>query len=168
MYPTRPRIPSVLWATGCRWKVSLSSSLMKMLRERSSEFQACRSCCSCGAGGMSRSRSSRAGLKKSGPLSSLLRGLKDGSPRTSTDLMLPEIFWPMAWLVGKGKGGGEREGVARHRGWASGVRRYLIKAPRRQPEAPKLTSVFGSGQSASLGENTTTHHVIKTVISERT
>lgn len=52
---------SVLWATGCRWKVSRSSSLTKMFSDRSSGFQACRPCNSGLAGGMSSSSSSRNG-----------------------------------------------------------------------------------------------------------
>lgn len=59
--PTRPRMQSVLCATGCLWNVSLSSSLTKILRERSSAFQPCFSCVSRSAGGMSSKRSSRAG-----------------------------------------------------------------------------------------------------------
>ena len=39
--PTRPRMQSVLCATGCRWNVSGSSSLTKMLSDRSSAFHAC-------------------------------------------------------------------------------------------------------------------------------
>uniref|UniRef100_A0A182JJQ3 Uncharacterized protein n=1 Tax=Anopheles atroparvus TaxID=41427 RepID=A0A182JJQ3_ANOAO len=55
---------SVLCATGCRWKVILSSSFTNTFSERSSEFQEYFSCVSRGAGGMSSSTSSRAGRWK--------------------------------------------------------------------------------------------------------
>uniref|UniRef100_A0A182QLY1 Uncharacterized protein n=1 Tax=Anopheles farauti TaxID=69004 RepID=A0A182QLY1_9DIPT len=52
---------SVLCATGCRWKVILSSSFTNTFSDRSSEFHECLSCVSRGAGGMSSRTSSRAG-----------------------------------------------------------------------------------------------------------
>ena len=50
---------SVLWATGWRWKVSLSSSFTKIFSDLSSLFQACLICVSLWAWGMSSNISSR-------------------------------------------------------------------------------------------------------------
>ncbi len=95
--PTFPRTQSVLWATGWRWNVSLSSSLMKRLSERSSGFQACWCWISGPAGGMSNSSSRRAGnwtprlrsdTHPGGYASSLVSG-------SSADFTTPDTLCPI-------------------------------------------------------------------------
>ena len=65
-YPSLPRIQSVLWATGCRWNVSRSSSLTKMFRDRSSGFHALADRMLSVTGGDASKASSRVGFWKSG------------------------------------------------------------------------------------------------------
>ena len=95
-YPILERMQSVLWATGCRWKVSLSSSFTKMLRDLSSAFQACLVWVSLEAAGMSSNISRRGGIFRSPKVAPLEDcDLEEVLPSRLECLMLLETVPPM-------------------------------------------------------------------------